>query len=178
MTSVTSPVTAVRAVSRVANDFYPTPFSIIEVLLRQLDWPSGTLVWEPCKGDGRVADALVDHGYNVVAGDITTGQDFFDITQAKSSHLLTNPPFKHIRKFIDHAFDIGVEKMALVCPERLWACKRGREQLLRHRPCQFVNMDWREDYLGKGGSPDRALAVAIWDSPCSETTTFNVWTKT
>ena len=76
---------------RAANDFYPTPFSIIEKLLSQLDWPAGTLVWEPCVGDGRVADALVSHGYNVVTGDITTGDDFFEVTAAKSPYLLTNP---------------------------------------------------------------------------------------
>ena len=162
---------------RAANDFYPTPFSIIEKLLSQLDWPAGTLVWEPCVGDGRVADALVSHGYNVVTGDITTGDDFFEVTAAKSPYLLTNPPFSHIRQFIDHAFDIGVEKMALVCPERLWACQRGRKQLLRHRPGQFVNMDWREDYLGKGGAPDRALAVSIWDSPNDAQTHFDVWNR-
>ena len=162
---------------RVAHDFYPTPFSIIEVLLDQLDWPKGALVWEPCKGDGRIADALVSHGYNVVTGDISEGDDFFEVTQAKSPRLLTNPPFKPIRQFIDHAFSIGVEQMALVCPERLWACKKGHEQLVRHRPSQFINMDWREDYLGKGGAPDRALAVSIWDSPNNPTTTFNVWSK-
>ena len=162
---------------RAANDFYPTPFSIIQKLLSQLNWPSGALVWEPCEGDGRVADALLDHGYRVVSGDITTGDDFFEVRQAKAKHLLTNPPFKQIRPFIDHAFAIGVEKMALVCPERLWACKKGSDQLQRHRPSEFINMDWREDYLGKGGSPDRALAVSIWDSPDNPSTIYQVWSK-
>ena len=164
-------------VSRVANDYYPTPHSIIDVLLDQIDWPKGALVWEPCKGDGRVADALVNHGYNVVTGDITDGDDFFDNTDAKAVRLLTNPPFKPIRQFIDHAFKIGVYQMALVCPERLWACKKGSEQLQRHRPSQFINMDWREDYLGKGGAPDRALAVSIWNKPNSLSTKFDVWSK-
>ena len=41
----------------------------------------------------------------------------------------------------------------------------GQEAATATRPSQFVNMDWREDYLGKGGAPDRALAVSIWDSP-------------
>jgi hypothetical protein len=38
-------------------------------------------------------------------------------------------------------------------------------------------MDWREDYLNKGGSPDRALAVGIWGSPCAATCEFQVWPK-
>ena len=87
MTSVTSLVTVAAVVSRVANDYYPTPHSIIDVLLDQIDWPKGALVWEPCRGDGRVADALVNHGYNVVSGDITDGDDFFDNTDAKFYHM-------------------------------------------------------------------------------------------
>ena len=162
---------------RRANDFYPTPLSIIDVLLQHLNWDKETPIWEPCEGDGRLVTALCDKGYTVVSGDITTGDDFFASTRARSKHLITNPPFNQIRPFIDHAFNIGVQRMALVCPERLWACQKGSDQLQRHRPSTFVNMSWREDYLGKGGTPDRALAVSVWSSPNSETTVFDVWNK-
>jgi hypothetical protein len=90
---------------------------------------------------------------------------------------VTNPPFKYIREFIDHSFKIGVEQMVLITPERLWACQKGYKQLLRHRPSLFANLSWREDYLQKGGSPDRALAVSVWDKPCSETTVYEVWQR-
>ena len=146
---------------RAANDFYPTPFSIIEKLLSQLDWPAGTLVWSHASETAELPMHWSATG-TTWSPETSPLAMTFEVTAAKSPYLLTNPPFSHIRQFIDHAFDIGVEKMALVCPERLWACQRGRKQLLRHRPGQFVNMDWREDYLGKGGAPDRALAVSIW----------------
>ena len=71
----------------------------------------------------------------------------------------------------------GVQKMALVCPERLWACKKGLDQWNRHRPSLWVNLSWREDYLNKGGSPDRALAVAVWDSPHSDKCEYWIWGK-
>jgi hypothetical protein len=163
--------------SREANDFYPTPHSILDILLHNLHWPKGSLIWEPCAGDGRVVDKLKSDGYSVISGDIQTGQDFFNCAGAESPFLLTNPPFKHIRAFIDHAFSIGVEHMALVCPERLWACKKGSEQMKRHKPSRFINLDWREDYLNKGGTPDRALAVSIWDTPNSSNTTYEVWSR-
>ena len=137
-----------------------------------------TPVWEPCAGDGRIAEALKDAGVcDVMETDVQRGQDFFDFDHAPMQHVVTNPPFKDIRKFIDHAFAIGVKRMALVCPERLWACKKGHEQFQRHRPNIFANMDWREDYLGKGGSPDRALAVSIWWQPCADTCYFDVWSR-
>lgn len=162
------------------NDFYPTPMSIAGLLVERLAerWPAAVNVaWEPCCGDSRMSMLMQRRGWEVVATDIQRGQNFFDEPEAVCSTVVTNPPFKHIRQFIDHAFAIGVQRMALVCPERLWACGKGREQWNRHRPSVFVNMDWREDYLGKGGSPDRALAVSIWDRPHSPTCEFEIWQK-
>ena len=90
------------------NDFYPTPHSIIQALLENLNWEPGQ-TWEPCAGDGRLVEALLDRGHTVVASDIAEGYDFFEYRAAPVSTLITNPPFKKIRPFIDHAFRIGVE---------------------------------------------------------------------
>ena len=153
-------------------DFYPTPHSIITSILDH--WHYDGVIWEPCVGDGRFSEAI---GGNVLSGDISTGQDFFSYTEALSDVIVTNPPFSRSRDFIDHAFDIGVKRMVLVCPERLWACKKGLDQWNRHRPSLWVNLSWREDYLNKGGSPDRALAVAVWDSPHSDKCEYEIWGK-
>ena len=167
------------------NDFYPTPSSMIDVLIHQIQrhWgaPTGDQgephIWEPCCGDDRLAEALRVQGYRVTSSDIQTGNDFFSYEQAESEILVTNPPFRKIRQFIDHAFHIGVVQMALICPERLWACARGRKQLLNHRPTLWANLSFREDYLNKKGSPDRSLAIAIWDRPNSHRTFFEVWAR-
>ena len=160
---------------RNTNDLYPTPMSIVDRLLDGLRWAG--CVWEPCAGDGRLVEALRARNFIVSAGDISTGEDFFAVDHAPATTLITNPPFKHIRPFIDHAFEIGVQRMALVCPERIWACGKGMSQFERHRPARFINMSWREDYLGKGGSPDRALAISIWDTPHAETCRYEVWAR-
>jgi hypothetical protein len=161
--------------TRVAFDAYPTPHSIVGALLSSLDWLAGK-VWEPCAGDGRVVAALQAKGCDVVSHDIQTGHDFFDWSGAQAPILITNPPFGPIRRFIDHAFEIGVERMALVCGERLWACRRGQEQFERHRPARFVNLSWREDYLNKG-RPDRALAISIWDTPHAKACRYEIWQR-
>jgi len=175
---------------RHTHDNYPTPHSIIDAMLYEVNKRACTSthqkkVWEPCAGDGRFADAIdeyrgdwlepymQDH-LKTIRTDITTGEDFFDYDHALCDLVITNPPFKVIRQFIDHAFAIGVTSMALVCPERLWACQKGWEQKQRHNPSHFVNLTWREDYLQKGGSPDRSLALSIWEYPHNPTTEYLV----
>lgn len=158
------------------NDFYPTPLPIIlEVCAR---WkPSKGAIWEPFNGDGRFARALEAVGRETIRGDISTGQDFFDYAEAPSRRLCSNPPFILARKILVHAFTIGVEEMCLVLPERFWASDIGRKQLEENRPSRWINLDWREDYLGVGGSPDRALGIAIWDTPNAAFTRFEVWSR-
>ena len=159
------------------RDFYPTPYRIIDCVLFHVKLRENATIWEPCGGDGRFSTALEKSGYRVISHDIDEGQDFFEWDEAQAPIIVTNPPFRHIRPFIDHAFEIGVEQMVLITPERLWACQKGSQQLERHRPSLFANLSWSEDYLQKGGSPDRSLAVCIWDSPCAETTSYEVWNR-
>ena len=106
-----------------------------------------------------------------------TAQDFFVLKEVPCRQLMNNPPFKQIRLFIDHAFAIGDERLVLVCPERRWACMKGWQQFQRHKPARFLKLNWREDYLGKGGSPDRALAISIWESPNVSRCQCEVWSK-
>tara|TARA_R100000808_G_scaffold6092_1_gene18279 strand:+ start:526 stop:1026 length:501 start_codon:yes stop_codon:yes gene_type:complete len=162
--------------TRIDRDFYPTPHSIINVLVAKLTWEK-QVIWEPCAGDGRLAKVFNGLGHQTISHDIQTGHDFFDWKQAQAQALVTNPPFRQIREFIDHAFSIGVKRMALICNERLWACGKGFDQWQRHRPSCFVNLSWREDYLNKGGSPDRALAISIWETPHAQTCSYEIWSR-
>jgi hypothetical protein len=166
-------------------DFYPTPMSVVESMaerflelrMRISSFPPYS-IWEPCAGDGRIVEEMKERGVQkVIASDIKNGEDFFDFTEAPSPIVITNPPFRQIRPFILHAFQIGVKEMALVCNERLWACKKGRKQFELYKPSVFAMMDWREDYLGKGGKPDRSLAVSIWMQPCASRCSYEVWQK-
>ena len=162
---------------RKKHDFYPTPDSIIREVLVRLRWRYPK-PWEPFNGDGRFSKQITEMlGVDPVVGDITTGQDFFAIKKALAPDIISNPPFKDIRNVIDHAFAIGVERMALVCSPTLFACKKGFDQFYRHRPSRFCHLSWREDYLGKG-NPDRTLAVAFWEDPLNtKHTEFEVWEK-
>ena len=72
------------------GDFYPTPHTVIEALLRHLTLED--TVWEPCAGDGRLVVALRGAGATVVSHDIATGHDFFEVKAAPATMVVTNPP--------------------------------------------------------------------------------------
>lgn len=62
--------------ARNANDFYPTPHSIINVTLQHIGFENVN-PWEPCAGDGRFADAIdLEFGVKTLRHDITSGNDF------------------------------------------------------------------------------------------------------
>jgi hypothetical protein len=67
------------------QEFYPTPAWVTEALLRRVRLPKG--VWEPCCGDGAMAQVLEALGHPVVGTDLVdrgygeTGRDFLAETR-------------------------------------------------------------------------------------------------
>lgn len=58
------------------SDLYPTPPDVTVALLRFLNLPKETTIWEPAAGDGDMAKAMRDCGMIVDETDIRSGQDF------------------------------------------------------------------------------------------------------
>lgn len=104
------------------DDFYSTPPWLIEALIPTLkNLLTGIAVpdiWEPCAGDGRIAQVLEHHFPNarIYRSDITQHlgnhctRDFLDfepggIEFADFDLIITNPPFLIAEKLIRHSFD-------------------------------------------------------------------------
>src|SRR4051794_41827690 len=81
------------------RDFYPTPDWVTEALLRRVRLPKG--IWEPCCGNGAMAQVLEAHGHLVVGTDLVdrgygeAGGGFFGGKPPPpgAGPLLFNPPF-------------------------------------------------------------------------------------
>ena len=99
------------------HDFYPTPRRGTEQLLQVEKFNEN--VWECACGDGSMSSVLEDFGYNVITSDLFPRNCGFELDFLTSNELLapdiiTNPPFRFSLQFLEHALDLGVEKLALL----------------------------------------------------------------
>ena len=66
--------------------------------------PKEWTIYECCWGDGDMADAFRDMEYQVVGG---KDVDFFSNTITNYDCIITNPPWRNHKDFIQHAFTLG-----------------------------------------------------------------------
>lgn len=163
------------------DDFYPTPRETTRALLIRESFAGGTWsekcphVWEPACGDGAISEML-EHvvGYRVVSTDLydhgygQTGIDFLQTTELLAPNIVTNPPFRLLENFIQHAVvDLQCNKLALLVKlaflesvkrsELLEATHLTRVLVFRRR--QSIN---RLTYT-KGNRGMLAFCWAVWE---------------
>lgn len=97
------------------DDFYATPQCAVESLIDlELKWlpPDGdrSTIWEPACGDGAIVKPLREAGWNVFASDLVDRGcpdslvgNFLGESPYGSDAIITNPPFKLAREFVDTA---------------------------------------------------------------------------
>lgn len=96
---------------RQCDDFYATdPKAIHKLCAVEKFTP---MVWECACGAGHMVQALKENGYKVMASDIvdrgcphTLVLNFFDRKIGCTCDIITNPPYKYAKEFVEHALDI------------------------------------------------------------------------
>lgn len=100
-----------------------TPFYALDPLLPYL--PSGT-IWEPAAGDGHIVTKLTTSGWNIISGDILTGQNFFETEPLDWDCQITNPPYSIKYEWLARSYELS-KPFALLLPlETLGAAKGQR----------------------------------------------------
>lgn len=98
------------------GDFYPTPPEAVEALLAaESKWLPRGLIWEPACGDGAIVKVLRYYGRKVQATDVvdrgcpdSSVMDFFAPRPFKvADAIVTNPPFRLAREFVDQALRLS-----------------------------------------------------------------------
>lgn len=139
------------------SDLCQTPPYAIEPLTPYLfyDWT----IWEPACGDGLLVDALRNgkHRYSerqLIAGDIQSGQNFFDYEPDSWDCLVTNPPYSIKYRFLERCYQLG-KPFALLVPVETLGAKQA-QALFKEYGLEIMLLDQRVDFkmprAGWGGS--------------------------
>lgn len=152
-------------------DFYPTPPGATLALLNVETFPN--LVWEPACGDGAISKVLFKNGYCVLSYDLIDrgygigGVDFLTTTTKIAPAIITNPPFKLAEKFLSHALQLGVSKIAMLLKLAFLEGKT-RSRFLEQTPLAKVWVFRGRLTMTRRGEPQRgtgmiAFAWFVWD---------------
>ena len=131
---------------REINDYYATEPKALELLL-ELETFS-PYVWECACGEGHLSEVLKSHGHKVKSSDVidrgypeTETLDFLkvkkeDIKQDFSRDIITNPPYKYAKEFVEHALEISMDstKIAMFLKVQFLEGKARRELFEKYPP--------------------------------------------
>ena len=165
------------------NDYYATEPKALELLL-ELETFS-PYVWECACGQGHLSEVLKSHGHKVKSSDIinrgypgTEILDFLevkkqDIKQDFSRDIITNPPYKYAKEFVEHALDISMDstKIAMFLKVQFLEGK-ARKKLFEKYPPKVIYVASSRLLCAKngefqkmrdGGGSAVAYAWFIWE---------------
>src|SRR5699024_3232640 len=141
---------------RVENDYYATPPESTIALLEREKF-SGDIL-EPCCGEGHISEVLKDYGYDVVSNDLIdrgygeTNEDFLNSDQLRADNIVTYPPFKYAKEFIEKSLEVTSGKIAMFCKVQLLEGVARRE-MFENTPLKTVYVFTKRQSPLRNGSP-------------------------
>lgn len=95
---------------RETNDYYATDPIAAEWLVKLENLDNN--IWECACGEGHLAKVFINKGYKVKCTDLVNrgfgegGIDFLKQTEIFDGDIITNPPYKMAKEFVEHAIEI------------------------------------------------------------------------
>ena len=125
---------------REQHDYYATEPKALELLLEQEEFNKN--IWECACGEGHLAEVLKENGYNVLSSDLfdrgygTGGIDFLKCTKKFNGDIITNPPYKIAKEFVEHALELVNDgsKVVMFLKLTFLESKARRELFEKHPP--------------------------------------------
>ena len=141
---------------RVENDYYATPTESTKALLNEENFVGSIL--EPCCGEGHISKVLKEYGYDVISNDLVDrgygeyNQDYLASTNLKADNVITNPPFKYAKEFIEKSLQDTTGKVAMFCKIQLLEGV-SRKELFENTPLKTVYVFSKRQNPLRNGSP-------------------------
>lgn len=177
---------------REANDFYATEPKALELLLELEKF--SPYVWECACGQGHLSEVLKNRGYKVKSSDLfnrgyegTEIIDFLNVTKSDVKYdvprdIITNPPYKYAKEFVEHALDISMDstKVAMFLKVQFLEGKARRKLFEKHPPKVIYVASSRLlcakngefEKMRQGGGSAVAYAWFIWEKGYKGKTTI------
>lgn len=162
---------------REQHDYYATEPKALELLLEKEQFNNS--VWECACGEGHLSEALKANGYSVLSTDLVDrgyglgGVNFFSCTSQWDGDIITNPPYKKAKEFVEHALDVVAEgsKVAMFLKLTFLESQSRRNLFEKHPPKLIYVSSSRlqcaknGDFVkyGKGVGTAVAYAWFIWE---------------
>ena len=167
---------------RQEHDYYATEPKAVERLLeKEVFCPH---VWECACGQGHISEVLKQHGYRVRSSDLiyrgyteTEVLDFLSVTAADIEmdfprDIITNPPYKFAKEFVEHALDISLEGTKVAMFLKLTFLEgKARRKMFDKYPPKTVYVSSERLQCAKNGDFDKfkkagtavAYAWFVWE---------------
>ena len=146
---------------REENDFYATDPKAIDLLCQVEKFDKNIL--EPACGQGHLSKRLIEHGYQVLSYDLIDRgygmQNDFLKTKNWNGDIITNPPYKIAKEFIEHSLSIIPigNKVAMFLKLQFMEGK-ARKQLFKCHPPKTIYVSSSRILCAKNGDFDGMIA--------------------
>lgn len=156
---------------RAEHDYYATEPKATELLLEEERFSK--MIWEVACGQGHMSKVLEANGYQVVSTDLIDrgygvgGIDFLQQNERFTGDIITNPPYKYAKEFVEKALSIIEEgnKVAMFVKLTFLETK-GRKQLFKKHPPKTIYVSSSRLHCWKNGDAEASAgsnAIAyIW----------------
>lgn len=158
---------------REQNDYYATDPVALELLLQKEQFSKN--IWECACGEGHLSRVLEKNGYHTYSTDLVNrgygigGVDFLAVNQKFDGDIVTNPPYKYAKEFVEHAIDLVEDGHKVAMLMRLLFLEgKSRRELFEKYPPKYVyvssariNCAKNADFTNEGSAV--AYAWFIWE---------------
>jgi len=160
---------------REEHDYYATEPKAAELLL-ELE-PDLDNIWECAAGEGHLAKVFAEAGKLGAASDLIErgycqgGYDFLGQEWEWNGDIVTNPPYKYAREFIEKALEIvPIGRKVCMFLKLTFLEGKGRKQLFTENPPRVVyvtssrlNCAKNGDFITYGTNSAAAYAWFVWE---------------
>lgn len=162
---------------RQAEDFYATEPRAAELLLELEEFDGN--IWECACGQGDLSKVFEKAGHKVLSTDLvdrgygTGGVDFLKCNEVFNGDIISNPPYKYAKEFVEHALRLVPDghKVAMFLKLQFLEGKARRELFEKHPPKTVYVASGRllcaknGDFEGMraGGGSAVAYAWYVWE---------------